>query len=181
MPSRRFWAKNNPAIVFKETVTKTNFFIDNYKYKKFIHISSVSARCQLNTVYGKNKKKSEDLVAQDSNNLILRLGPLYGEGLKKGVLIDMVNSKTVFINGNSKYSFTNINWVCEWIISKMNIHKGIKEIGSQDYLTLSDIAKKIKSKSKFEGEIDDQIILDNEIYDSKSFNVYDYLKNFQLN
>ena len=83
----------------------------------------------------------------------------------------MLESKTVFVNGNSKYSFTNINWVSDWIIKNMDIYKGIKEIGSQDYLMLSDVASKIKSSSTFEGELDDQIIVDKEIYDSKSYNV----------
>ena len=57
MPSKRYWAKNNPELDFEETVNKTIFFIDNFKYKKFIHISSISARCQSSTVYGINKKK----------------------------------------------------------------------------------------------------------------------------
>ena len=60
MPSKRFWAKKNPRNDYIETVEKTSFFLNNYKYKKFIHISSVSARCEKNTVYGKNKKISEN-------------------------------------------------------------------------------------------------------------------------
>jgi hypothetical protein len=178
MPSKRFWAKNNPELDYEETVNKTNFFIKNYNYKKFIHISSVSARCQLHTVYGANKKKSEDIVSKNSTNLILRLGPLYGEDLKKGVLVDMLESKTVFVNGNSKYSFTNIDWVSNWIIKNMDVYEGTKEIGSQDYLVLSEVANKIKSSSTFEGDLDDQIIADKEIYDSKSNKVFDYLKKF---
>ena len=59
MPSKRFWAKNNPDLDYTETVEKTDFFINNYTFKKFIQISSVSARCQLDTVYGLNKKKAK--------------------------------------------------------------------------------------------------------------------------
>jgi len=178
MPSKRFWAKNNPDLDFEETVNKTNFFVKNYNYEKFIHISSVSARCQLTTVYGINKKKSEGIVLKNSNNLVLRLGAMYGEGLVKGVLIDMLNSKTVYIDGSSKYSFTNVNWICEWIIENMNLYSGTKEIGSKDYFVLAQLAKKINSKSNFEGEIDDQIIISKEKYDSKSIDVLNYLKNF---
>jgi nucleoside-diphosphate-sugar epimerase len=179
MPSKRFWAKNNPEQDFQETVNKTIFFIKNFNYKKFIHISSISARCQLSSVYGVNKKKSEDIVLKNSKNLVLRLGPLYGDGLDKGVLIDMLNSKTVYINGNSKYSFTHIGWVCEWVIKNLISHKGIKEIGSKDYFTLSQLAEKINSKSNFKGEIDDQLIMDDEKYSSKSKDVLIYLKNFR--
>ena len=178
MPSKRFWAKNNHELDFQETVDKTFFFIENFNYKKFIHISSISARCQLTSVYGINKKKSEDAVLQNSKNLVLRLGPLYGDGLDKGVLIDMLNSKTVYIDGNSKYSFTNISWVCEWVTKNLSSHKGIKEIGSKDYFTLSQLAKKINSESNFKGEIDNQLIIDEEKYSSKSKDVLIYLKNF---
>ena len=181
MPSKRYWAKNNPELDFEETVNKTIFFIDNFKYKKFIHISSISARCQSSTVYGINKKKSENVVLQNLNNLVLRLGPLYGDGLDKGVLVDMLNSKTVYINENSKYSFTDASWVCEWIVGNLNLYRGIKEIGSKDYFTLSQIAKKINSKSAFEGDVDNQIIIDNEKYNSTSNDVLIFLKNLIKN
>ena len=105
MPSKRFWAKQNPKKDYIETVEKTSFFLKNYKFNKFIHISTVSARCEKNTVYGKNKKISEKLVKNNDNkNLIIRLGSMFGKSLNKGVLIDILNSKTVFINGKSKYS-----------------------------------------------------------------------------
>ena len=116
----------------------------------------------------------------NSENLVLRLGPMYGENLDKGVLIDILNSKTVYINGSSKYSFTNINWVCDWIVKNLGLYSGVKEVGSKDFFILSQLAKKIKSKSNFEGEIDDQIIMSKEKYNSKSNGVLNYLKNFNL-
>ena len=179
MPSKRFWAKNNPKLDYEETVEKTNFFFNNYNFQKFIQISSVSARCQLNTIYGINKKKSEDIVLKKSTNLVLRLGPIYGEGLDKGVLIDMLNNKTVYIDGKSKYSFTNIEWICEWIANNISNYKGIKEVGSQDFYLLSELAKKINSKSNFEGVVDDQIIINKENYNSKSSDVLNYVNNYE--
>ena len=56
MPSKRFWAKNNPELDYAETVTKTKNILSDFKFDKIVHISSVSARCQFNTTYGKNKK-----------------------------------------------------------------------------------------------------------------------------
>jgi len=52
MPSARFWAKQNPEEDFIETVEKTANLVYGWKYGKFIQISTVSARCQLDTVYG---------------------------------------------------------------------------------------------------------------------------------
>ena len=64
-----------------------------------------------NTYSMERIKESEDIVLKNSNNLILRLDPIYGDGLDKGVLIDMLNSKTVYIDGSSKYSFTSLKWI----------------------------------------------------------------------
>ena len=52
----------------------------------------------------------------------------------------------------------------------------LKEIGSKDFLVLNEIAKKINSKSVFQGEIDNQLIIDEETYNSKSDEVFDFLK-----
>ena len=178
MPSKRFWAKNNPNLDYEETVIKTNYFIKNYSYTKFIHISSVSARCQLNTVYGKNKKLSEDLCLKIPNHLIIRLGPLFGKKLSKGVIIDMINNSKVYINEKSKYAFTNIDWFSDWL-SKNLIQEGIMEVGPNNYLTLKDLSKELKSSSKFEGLIDDQIILTKHTFDTDAKNVIKFAKDLQ--
>ena len=128
MPSKRFWAKQNPELDYKETVLKTKNILLNYKFKKIIHISSVSARCQLNTVYGRNKKESEDLVKSAKEYLIVRFAPLYGKGLTKGVLIDMINNSKVYIDGSTKYSFTDISWNAKWIVENLNLQNKLVEI-----------------------------------------------------
>jgi|TARA_B110000483_G_scaffold241056_1_gene323081 dTDP-4-dehydrorhamnose reductase len=176
MPSKRFWAKKNPKLDFEETVNKTQYFIDNYNFKKFIHISSISARCEKKTIYGKNKLKSENIVNNFKDHLIIRLGPLFGKNLTKGVLIDMINSKTVFINSNSKYSFTDTKWISNWIALNMFKIKGLIELGSNDYFILKDLALKIKSKSKFKGRVDNQTIKSNIKYKTTSKEVLKFLK-----
>ena len=176
MPSKRFWAKQNPNLDFKETVLKTKFFLKHYNYKKFIHISSISARCETDTVYGKNKKKSETLVKKIKNYLIIRLGPMYGKKLTKGVLVDMLNNKMVHVNKNSCYSFTSIEWVGNWIVKNLSLRNKTIEIGSKNYLILKNLAKNINSKSRFVGRVDNQIIKFKELYNSDSNDVYDYIK-----
>ena len=97
-PSKRYWAKKNPLLDYDETVNKAEYLISNFKFSKFIHLSSISARCQKKTVYGKNRYKSEQIVKKCSNHLIIRLGPMFNKSLNKGVLIDLLSSKTVFVN-----------------------------------------------------------------------------------
>jgi dTDP-4-dehydrorhamnose reductase len=159
MPSKRFWAKKNPSKDYEETVNKTLFFCKKYKYKKFIHLSSISSRCQKNTIYGKNKYLSELIVKKLKNYTIYRLGPMYSKTLDKGVLIDLKNSKSVFVNKKSKYSFTDLRWISNYIVKNLRSNKNkIEEIGSFDYYVLEDLKKIVKSKSKFRGAIDNQLI-----------------------
>ena len=179
MPAKRFWAKQNPELDYKETVAKTKNIISDFKFKKIIHISSVSARCQLDTVYGKNKKKSENLIKDLKEYLIIRLGPLYGLGLTKGVLIDMINNKKVYIDGKTKYSFTDVSWNAKWIVNNFDLKNELIEIGSTDYIQLNKLAELINSKSKFEGEIDNQIIQNKSIKFNSSMLVLNFIKKIQ--
>ena len=176
MPSKRFWAKNNPDLDYEETVTKTKNIISDFKFEKIIHVSTVSARCQFHTTYGKNKKESEDLIKQTPNYLIIRLGPMYGVGLTKGVLVDMLNNGTVFFNGKSKYSFTDVSWNAKWIINNLNLKNQLVEVGATDYIELEKLAKLINSSAKFDGEIDDQIILNKSYKYNSTKDVLNFLK-----
>ena len=85
----------------------------------------------------------------------------------------------VYIDGASKYSFTDINWIGKWLVDNINKYSGVKEIGSKDSITLSELARKINSTSTFEGLIDNQLIEDLEEYDSKSNYVYKFLNDFK--
>ena len=58
----------------------------------------------------------------------------------------------------------------------MHLKKNLVEIGSTDYIELNKLAKLIKSSSKFDGEVDDQIILNKSYKFDKSFDVLNFLK-----
>ena len=155
MPSARFWAENNPKDDFIETVQKTRNIIDGFPNAKIVQISSISARTQLNKVYGRHKKSAECLLNKDKD-LIFRLGPLYGRNLKKGVILDLINDSTVFISGRSKYAFTNITWVAQKVLDNLHLN-GTIEFGAKGYLTIEQLKSKLNSKSKFQGKVDHQI------------------------
>jgi dTDP-4-dehydrorhamnose reductase len=176
MPSKRFWAKQNPELDYQETVIKTKDIISDFKFNKIIHISSVSARCQLNTVYGKNKAISEELVKKTKDHSIIRFAAMYGAGLTKGVLVDMINNSKVYISGESKYSFTDASWNAKWIVHNLNSTEKLVEIGATDYIKLNQLAKSINSISEFDGEIDDQIILNKSYKFDSSMQVLSFLK-----
>ena len=70
MPSGRFWAKNNPDLDFKETVEKTFRIKDDFNQSKIIQISSISAKVQLDTIYGRHKLAAEDILDSEKDLII---------------------------------------------------------------------------------------------------------------
>lgn len=156
MPSARFWAKNHPEEDFIETVKKTADLLYGWKFKKFVQISTVSARCQLDTVYGRNKLAAEKLC-DFGDNLIVRLGALYGENMKKGVLVDMLEGKKVFVDKASRYSFISVSFCASWIASNLD-RRGVVELGGKNAIALEDVAKHMRANVEFEGAINHQDI-----------------------
>ena len=155
MPSGRFAAKNNPVKDFSETVEKTFNIKNDFNLSKVVQISSISARVQLDTIYGRHKLSAEGLLNPETD-LIIRLGPLYDESLTKGALIDIINDQKVFVDAKTKYAFTPLEWACQLIISNLD-HTGVEEVGAKGYVCLEELATTIESTSKFTGQNDDQI------------------------
>jgi nucleoside-diphosphate-sugar epimerase len=154
MPSKRFWAENNPELDFIETVGKTREIINAFPKAKVIQISSVSARTQLHKVYGRHKREAEKLLDLN-NNAIFRLGPLYGEGIAKGVIIDLIHDEKVFLSGESKYAFTDVSWAAKKIIENIGV-TGIVEFGAKGAVTIDTLRNELSSTSECEGDTDDQ-------------------------
>jgi len=156
MPAARFKAKNNPYWDFQETVEKTARIFYGVKFKKFIQISSVSARCQTDTVYGRHKLAAESIV-NDGNSLIVRLGPVFGENLKKGVLIDMLKGSKVYVGGKSRYSFAPVKFVANWIVENLD-RRGVWEVGAKNSISLGELTSRLNLNIEFEGLQDNQEI-----------------------
>lgn len=160
-PAKRFYANQNPELDYKETVNKTYNFLKYSNKKKFILISSISCRTQLNTDYGRNRKSCELLVSQHPNFLILRLGPMFGEGRINDTLNDILNNKKVYVSIKTKYSYANVSWVAKKIVSILDTDNQIIEIGSKNFITLEKIKTIFNSKSVFSGYDDTQIAKNN--------------------
>jgi len=173
MPSKRFWAKQNPDKDFRETIEKTFNIVNGWQSSKIIQISTISARSQLNTVYGRHKAAAEKLV-NNEKDLIVRLGPMYGKSLNKGVLIDIKNDQPVYVSKESLYCFAPVDWVGEWICK--NIHlSGKIELGGNNSIKLEEVAKKVGSKSIFNGPVDNQILSERIENAPEASNVIDFL------
>ncbi len=156
MPSARFFAKNNPEQDFIETVEKTANLLYGWHYKKFVQISTVSARCQLDTVYGRHKAAAEKLC-DFGDNLVVRLGSMYSPELQKGVLVDIVQGKKVFVDGESRYCFAPLDFVARWIATHLD-RSGVVEVGARNSIALREIAEHLGTPVSFEGALDHQEI-----------------------
>lgn len=176
MPSARFWSKNNPHLDFQETVMKTYHIKNDFKQSKVIQISSISARVQLDTVYGRHKRAAE-LILEPENDLIIRLGPIYDYSMSKGALIDIIKGDKVFISSETKYAFTPLDWACSMIF-KMKDKNGIHELGAKNYIKLCDLKNVLNSNSLFEGFTDDQVFPDASDDCPDASDVIEFAKNF---
>src|SRR5262249_53663064 len=96
-------------------------------------------------------------LCEFGDNLIVRLGPMYGRTLSKGVLIDMLHGRTVFADGRSRYGFAPLPFVAGWIASHLS-SRGIVEVGARNSVMLADIAAHIGQPTRFEGALDHQEI-----------------------
>lgn len=155
MPSARFWAENNPLDDFEETVAKTMKIAAAFPSAKIVQISTVSARLQLDKVYGRHKLAAESLL-DAGRHLIFRLGPLYGASLRKGVIMDIVGDADVYVSGSTRYAFTPVDWLAEVVLNNLHL-TGIHEIGARGGVMLEDMARDLGSRSRFVGSNDDQV------------------------
>ncbi len=156
MPAKRLWAEQNPEKDFIETVRKTADLVYTWKYKKFVQISTISARSELDKVYGRNKAAAEK-ISLFGNNLIVRLTSTFGDTLSKGSVIDILNKQKVWVDGRSRYSFASLDFVTDWIAKNLDT-TGIVEVGARNSLSLEAIAKHLKIVVPFQGKLDHQIV-----------------------
>lgn len=156
MPSKRFLAKTDPNQDFVETVQKTADLFYRWRYEKFVQISTVSARCQLDTVYGRHKAAAEKLCGF-GNHLIVRLGPMVSPDLDKGVLIDILQGRKVYCAAESRYCFAPLDFVSSWISAHLD-RTGTVEVGARNAVELREVADHLGCRVQFEGAVDHQEI-----------------------
>lgn len=176
-PAARFFAKNNPEIDFNESVEKTYAFKQLVKNKKFILISSISARTQLDTVYGRNRRACECIV-NDGCSLIIRLGPMFGGNKEVGALHDILRNDNVFVSEKTKYAFVNVAYNAKKIIDLMD-ETGLIELGAKNAIELGQLKSILGSTSAFNGDDDTQIALNPQQDSPDVTEVVDFAKNIQ--
>ena len=153
MPSRRFWSSNNPTDDVMETITKTANLFYEWQYKKFVQVSSISAENQLDIPYGAHKRAAEVIVSSDEDALIVRLGALFGDGLSKSALFDLLSDNHMYVDINSEYNYIDISFVSNWIFKNIE-RSGIINLGAKDTISLLEISNFINAEPSYEGKLE---------------------------
>ena len=155
-PAGRYIAENYPAKDFDESVEKTAWFLKISKGKKFVLISSLSCRTQLDTNYGRNRRACE-LMVLEAGGMVIRLGPMFGGNRKKDMLHDILAGRDVYIGKQSRYAYVDVAWNATEILQlSLDMPMRLVELGACNSVVLGDIADYFESKSKFLGEDEHQ-------------------------
>lgn len=111
LPASKWKANKNPN---KDTVN-LNYLMRNLvsiKSDLFILISTIDVHNDRET-YGKNRKKLEIFIKKKfSDYLIIRLPAVFGKGIKKNILYDLLNNNQISkINKDDKYQWFDLSFL----------------------------------------------------------------------
>jgi nucleoside-diphosphate-sugar epimerase len=156
MPSRRFWARQHPDQDFAETVGKTAALLYGWTFERFVQISSVSARCERDTVYGRHKATAE-VLCERPDALVVRLTALYGPTMTKGSIVDIVRNHPVYVDADSRYAFTPVDFAAGWVAAHLD-RTGLIEVGARDTVSVREVADALGRSVMFTGPREDQAV-----------------------
>ena len=177
-PAGRLRAESQPEWDFQETVKKSQWFLKNYRFGLIILISTVSVSLAPKSTYALHRKVVEEEVLDAGGNVV-RLGPLYGGKKRISTLQEIVESRPVFFSSETRYSYTNVNSVSEYLSNHLYSLPKLQEIGVCDSISLGEIAKSINSSSVFGAKLDHQEINECTI-SSKSTDVLSHIRKCML-
>ena len=161
--SYKYLAKKDYFYDFDNTVINISNSIKNFKFKKYILISSCevyndlsnkkfnSENSNINPIllsnYGLNKFLGELLVKKSCNKwLILRCNGLVGSHMKKNPIYDLLNNKKLYINPESKFQFLNTTYVGK-VLNKLinkNIINEVFNVSGKNSISINKIAEILK-------------------------------------
>ena len=164
IPAKKWMANKFP---YKDTNTISNIksIIKTIKANKVILISTIDIYNNINNksnentnidylnnhTYGKNRYLFEQFIETHFKNVyIIRLPALFGNGLKKNIIFDLINNNNVDkIYINSKFQWYNLEWIKEDI--DICLKNKLKKCNFfTEPIETSKILKLFENKYKFE-------------------------------
>jgi len=140
---KKYWAETHQLEDFDANVTSVHRSILDFKYDKYIYLSSIDA-IYCSSVYGFHKYLAEKLIFRYCPNfLILELSTVIGKGLKKGVVYDLLNNQKLRVSKDSSFHLittTEIANIITFLLDK-GISNDYFAVGGTNSITVSEIAK----------------------------------------
>lgn len=158
--SSKWQANENPVPDFTANVESVNHSIFDFKFKKYIYISSYDAH--KDSTYGLHKGLAETIIRHYTNFIILRCPIVIGKEMKKGFLYDALHDIPLYVNADSEYQIiTNTDLAKIVKVFTKKISNECYYVGSIDTLRIGDLAvllnKKItyRDNAKYENYVRD--------------------------
>ncbi len=145
--SDRNLATVDPHKDFIESCTLTSSIIHNYRFDRFIHISSTLATSYSAGTYGKNKRLAEELVWFHirGNATLLRPSLVLGPHMKKGLVYDLMKGTPIRKSLGSKLQLCPVSLISATVLTLIAhpAPASIYTLGSQDTITVQRMAQVI--------------------------------------
>ncbi len=125
--SAKKWEANKNPEKDLENINLLSSCLEDVKCARFILISSIDVYPNINSeytedypltedeqnhAYGKNRLLFEKYVKDKyKNHHIIRFPGLFGYGLKKNIIFDLLNKKPCAVNLKSKYQWYDLSWI----------------------------------------------------------------------
>lgn len=162
----RFKANNKPHWDFNYSVQSVLDTFKDFNCELYLYVSTVDVYNDLSNpsnntekaiidpttldYYGFHKWLSERLVQKYcSKSIILRLGTVLGENMKKGPLYDLLNNNPLHMSYDSKLTFIDINILSSVLLGllKMKECNQIYNVTGKGYVELNYLKDKFSLKS----------------------------------
>lgn len=166
--SKKYLADKNPVLDFELSVNSVLDSLINFKYKKYIYLSSGDVYLDQSTPevtkedqvldisnlsrYGLHKAIAEQLVKNYAPNwLIFRMGGFIGKNLAKNAVFDLLNNYDVWLSSKSELQFICTDEAAKIIlnIAAQDLNYEVINLGGDGVINIDAIYKKTGSTSKY--------------------------------
>lgn len=154
VPSLKWLANKEPANDLAN-IEKLITNLKKIKAQKFVLISTIDVYASVdgvdeNTViateclspYGKHRRMLEEFAVNNFDTLIIRLPAMFGQGLKKNSLYDLMHGDFKFINPDSVLQFYNLDYLWADIGKALENNLNVLNLATEP-VRLGKIAKEV--------------------------------------
>ncbi len=173
------WLANKEPEKDLATIARLITNIKKIKTKKFVLLSTIDVYPSVNGVnedaaikksdlspYGKHRLILEAFITNNFDSLIIRLPAIFGKGLKKNPLFDLIHNDFKYINPKSVLQFYCLDYL--WADISKSLENNLKVINfATEPITLGQIAKEV-----FNLDIPNKIAISPAFYDMRTKYAY---------